>query len=397
LTESGRTVVRGGTGIFYGPTVSNTIGDSAALGFSTSASFVVAQATTESAFQLRDGFPAYGRPELTSGLGAVPVGTRPNTAVSFFDPHQIAPTSYQSNLNIQHELASGVVVEAGYIGNISRHLTGNDFSINQVPPELMGPGDTQQLRPFPQFSNVTLINPSIGRSSYFAGFVRLQKRFSRDLSVLAHFTRSRYLDDAESSNEYGNTGSYMDQYHRNLDWARSASDVPNHFVLTVLYEVPSFSRHRLLAAVVGRWRIGLLETLQSGPPFTVTTTANATNAFPAGAQRPNLVGDPELPADEQTLTRWFNTTAFVNPASFTFGNSPRSVLRGPGIATTDLTLERAISITDTIRFDLRVEAYNLLNRVNFNNPGSTLGAADFGVISSARPARTVQLGARLSF
>src|SRR6185503_14150248 len=104
LTQSGHTVLRGGTGIFYGPTVSNTIGDTAALGFSTAASFVVSPPTTQSAFLLRDGLPAYERPALTSAFGAVPVGQRPNTAVSFFDPHQIAPTSYQSNLDLQHEL-----------------------------------------------------------------------------------------------------------------------------------------------------------------------------------------------------------------------------------------------------------------------------------------------------
>jgi len=143
--------------------------------------------------------------------------------------------------------------------------------------------------------------------------------------------------------------------------------------------------------------VGLLETLQSGPPFTVVTAANTTNAFPAGPLRPNLVGEPTLPSDQQTLSHWFNTAAFVNPALFAFGNSPRSVLRGPGIATTDLTLEKSIALTNAVRFDLRVEAYNLFNRANFNLPGLTLGAADFGTISSARPARTVQLGARVSF
>src|SRR5215207_7467511 len=81
--SSGRTVIRGGGGIFYGPTVSNAIGDTAALGFSTSASWVVAQATTQSAFLLKDGVPAYTRPPLTPAFGAVPVGARPTTAVSF--------------------------------------------------------------------------------------------------------------------------------------------------------------------------------------------------------------------------------------------------------------------------------------------------------------------------
>jgi hypothetical protein len=396
LTQSGHTVLRGGTGIFYGPTVSNTIGDTAALGFSTSASFVVSQATTESAFRLRDGFPAYARPELTAALGAVPIGTRPNTAVSFFDPHQVAPTSYQANVDLQHELSRGTVIEVGYIGNISRHLTANDFSLDQVPTALMGPGDTQALRPFPQFSNVSLINPSIGKSSYHGAFIRVEKRFSDGFSLLAHYTKSRFMDDVESANEYGATGSYMDQYHRQLDWARSATDVPDHFVLTAMYEVPAFGRG-VVGALLGGWRFSALETLQSGPPFTVITAANTTNAFPSGAVRPDLAGNPELPSSERTLSHWFNTAAFVNPANFTFGSSPRSVLRGPGLATLDATVEKTIAFGAGVKLDVRAEAYNLLNRANFNIPGFTFGAADFGVISSARPARTIQLGARVSF
>jgi hypothetical protein len=317
--------------------------------------------------------------------------------VSFFDPRQVAPTSYQANIDLQHELTPTVVVEAGYIGNISHHLTANDFSLNQVPAALMGAGDTQRLRPFPQFSNVTLINPSIGNSTYHGVFARVQKRAAHGLSFLAHYTRSTYNDDAESANEYGNTGSYMDAYRRSLDWAASASDVPHHVVASVLYEVPPFTGRGYLDAMLGHWRIGVLQTLQSGPPFTVLTTANTTNAFPAGPLRPDLVGEPSLPADQRTLTRWFNTAAFANPAPFTFGNSPRSVLRGPGLATTDLTLERSLPLTARVKAEIRAEAYNLLNRANVNLPGFTLGAADFGVISSARPARVLQLGARLTF
>ena len=380
-----RTVVRGGAGIFYGPTVSNTIGDAAALGFSTSTSLVAAQATTTSALHLQDGMPSYPRPPLDAGYGAVAPGQRPNTAVSFFDPHQVAPTSYQSNASLQHELARGWLLEVGYIGNTSRHLTGNDLTIDQVPPSLIGPGDSQPLRPFPQFSNVTLINPSIGKSSYVAGFVRVEKRFADGLSLLAHYTRSRFLDDLESANEYGTTGSYMDAYHRDRDWAASGSDVPHHVVLTALYDAP------------GHWRIGVLETLMSGAPFTVVTTANTTNAFPAGPLRPDLLHDPQLPAGDRTLTRWFDTSAFANPAPFTFGSSPRSVLRGPGLATTDLTLEKRVDLGGGARLEVRAEAYNLLNRANFNIPGYTLGAADFGVILSARPARTIQLATRVSF
>jgi len=378
------TVIRGGAGILYGPTVSNTIGDVAALGFSTSASYSVAQAETQSAFLLRDGFPAYTRPPLTSAYGAVPVGQKPNTAVAFFNPQQVAPISYESNLGVQREVASDLLVEAGYIGNVSHHLTANDLSLNQVPPQWMGAGNSQLLRPFPQFSNVTWINPSIGNSTYHAVFVRAEKRFSHSLSFLAHYTFSKFLDDVESANEFGSTGSYMDAYNRRLDKGRSGSDVPHRLVVEAMYQYRG-------------WKLGVFETAESGPAFTVITSANTTNAFPAGSLRPNLLRDPALPSSRQTVAEWFDIAAFANPSPYSFGNSPRSVLRGASMLTTDMTLERSFAITERLRVDVRAEFYNLLNRAIFNIPDFTLGDAAFGAVSSARPPRTGQLAARVSW
>jgi hypothetical protein len=87
----------------------------------------------------------------------------------------------------------------------------------------------------------------------------------------------------------------------------------------------------------------------------------------------------------------------VNPAPLTFGDSPRSGLRGAPILTTDATLEKSFLLAERWKFDVRAEAYNLLNHTNFNIPGFTLGAPGFGAVSTARPSRTVQLAARLSF
>ena len=391
------TVIRGGAGIFYGGTVSNTIGDVASLGYSTAASYTTAQAASSIVFPLQNGFPAYTRPALTPGFGAVPVGQSPNTAISFFNPNQVAPISYQYNLSVQREVAKDLLLEVGYIGNVSHHLTANDFSLDQVPPQLLGAGNTQLVRPFPQFSNVTWINPSIGNSNYNGGFIRGEKRFGNNFSFLAHYTFSKFLDDVEAANEYGATGSYMDAYHRNLDKGRSGSDVPHHVVITLLYETPKFKANRVLRNTLGGWRVGLLETYESGPAFTVVTASNTTNAFPAGTLRPNISGDPSLPSDHRTIARWFNTSLFSQPANFTFGNAPRSLLRGAPIVTTDATLEKSITLTERVRFDIRGEFYNLFNHAIFNVPGATFGAADFGVVSSARAGRTVQLAARLSF
>jgi hypothetical protein len=391
------TLLRAGAGIFYGQTVDATIGDTASLGFSTTASHVAGQADLQSAFRLRDGFPTVSRPALTPAFGAVPLGQRPNTAVAFFNPEQVAPVSYQYNLNVQREVTANLLIEVGYMGNVSHHLNAGDLSLNQVPGHLMGAGDAQSRRPFPQFSNLTWINPSIGNSTWHGGFVRAEKRLSEGFSFLTHYTFSRFLDDVEATSEYGVTGNYMDAYNRRLDKARSGSDVPHHFLLTFLYQPGEFEGHPLWNAVLGGWKLGLVQTYMSGAPFTVITAANTTNAFPAGPLRPNLLRDPALLSNQRSVNRWFDTAAFEAPAPFTFGNSPRSVLRSAPVVTTDLTLEKSFAVTETVRLDLRSEFYNLLNHANFNIPGFTYGAPDFGVVSSARPGRTVQLAARLSF
>jgi hypothetical protein len=288
-------------------------------------------------------------------------------------------------------------VEAGYLANVSHHLTANDLSLDQVAPQLMGPGNAQAWRPFPQFSNVTWINPSIGNSTYHGGFVRAEKRFGGGVSFLAHYTFSKFIDDVESANEYGVTGSYMDAYNRRLDKGLSGSDVPRHLVVTLLYELPRWRGKRILGTTLGGWKAGVLETAESGAPFTVITAANTTNAFPAGSPRPNLLRDASLGSDRRSVTRWFDTSAFAAPAPYTFGNSPRSGLRGAPLETTDVTLEKSIWLKERVKLDLRGEFYNILNHANFNVPGATFGAADFGLVTSARPGRTVQLAGRVSF
>ena len=219
-------------------------------------------------------------------------------SVGFFKHDQVSPTSYQYNFNIQREVASETVVEIGYMANISHHLTANDLTLNQVAPGLMGAGDAQARRPFPQFSNVYWINPSIGDSSYHSGYARLERRFAHGFSVLAHYTFSKFIDDVAGADEYGDPGSYMDAYNRRLDKGLSGSDVPHRVVLTGLYQTPAFSNQKWTRWLAGSWHIGLLATLQSGPPFTVVTAANTTNAFSAGSLRPNLLGNPTLPSGD---------------------------------------------------------------------------------------------------
>src|SRR6185436_14833080 len=158
-----------------------------------------------------------------------------------------------------------------------------------------------------------------------------------------------------------------------------------------------FKHRRYVDAAFGGWKLGVLETAESGPPFTVVMSANTTNAFSAGPLRPNLVRDAALPASARRLDRWFDTAAFAAPALYAFGNAPRDGLRAAPVYTTDLTIEKSFRAAERWRVDLRGELYNLFNHANFDIPGRTLGAADFGVVSAARPARYIQMALRASF
>lgn len=394
------TVVRGGGGIFYGPTTSTIVATAAALGFSTDVSLVATQPGITSAMRLREGFPAVPRvpiEQLGAGFGAVPLGRPTTTSPTFFERSRPMPISFQYNLNIQHELRRNLLLETGYLANLSHHLTASDLTINQVPPDKMGPGNAQLLRPFPQFSGVSVINPPVGNSTYHAWFIKAERRYSQGLTLLAHYTFSKFIDDVASFSEYGDPGSYMDAYNRRLDKSLSGNDVRHRAVLSGVYELPFFRHRGAWTYAFGGWKLGVIAVVQSGPPFTVYNLTNTTNAFSAGSLRPDLIGDPRLGADVRNISRWFNPEAFRAPAPYRFGNSPRSVLRGPGINNTDLSLLKIFPIGERWKAEFRGEFFNLPNHTQFGLPGRTLGGPNFAVINSARAARTVQLGVRLSF
>jgi hypothetical protein len=298
---------------------------------------------------------------------------------------------------VQHELWRSLLLEAGYLANLSHHLTGNDLTLNQIPIEQAGPGAAQARRPFPQFSNVTLINPAIGNSTYHAFTFKAERRYASGFTFLGHYTFSKFLDDVQSFSEFGNVGGYMDAYNRRIDKGLSGNDVRHRGVISGVYAFPHIASNRILEFMLGGWRTGVIASFQSGPPFTVFNNTNDTNVFPAGNVRPDLVGDPGLSSDQRTLQRWFNTDAFAAPPPFRFGNAPRSVLRGPGISNVDLSLSKSFPITERVRTEFRGEFFNLLNKANFNPPGATRGTPAFGVISSARDPRRVQLALRITF
>ena len=137
-------------------------------------------------------------------------------------------------------------------------------------------------------------------------------------------------------------------------------------------------------------------TLQSGIPVAVTQITNF-NAFAGfGTQRPNLVGDPELPAGDRSPARWFNTDAFAVAPQFTLGSASRNPVRGPSFRNVDLTLSRRIGFPAGLGLELRVEAFNLFNTAQFGSPNGVLGSAAFGTITTAFDPRVIQIAVKLT-
>jgi hypothetical protein len=147
--------------------------------------------------------------------------------------------------------------------------------------------------------------------------------------------------------------------------------------------------------LLANWQAGGNFTAQSGAPFTVNIASDQANIGAGPAQRPNITSNPNN--GPKTPQEWFDTSAFVLPALFTFGNAPRNAVIGPGLAEFDLTLQKELLVREAVRLQLRAEAYNLFNHPNFNIPNRTAFTANFGQISSAQDARQLQLALKLVF
>jgi len=394
-----RSVVRAGYGIFFGPPYPGSNNTSA--GFETSGNFSSPDNGISAPFLLRNGFPDTSRPQLDAGFGAVAVGQAVRFAPEFIEPERRIGYNQMWNFVIQHELGWNTVLDLSYVGNVGHKLPGPGLNINQVRRDLMGPGNAQVRRPFPQFGNVTLVTPFIGNSSYHGFNTKIEKRFSNGLNFLVNYTYSKFIDDVTSNQELGTVSGVQDIYNRKAEKALSGNDVRNRLVASSVYELPWGKGRRWLASgaaayVLGGWGLGTILTLQGGSPDGIVTQVNTTNAF-NGVQRVNVLRDPALPKSERSIHRYFDTGAVAAPAQFTFGDAGRALLTGPGIANVDLSLLKNHDLGERFVLQVRLESFNTFNRVNREDPGRAQGAPNVGVISETRPARNLQIGLKLTF
>jgi hypothetical protein len=430
------TVIRGGYGIFYAPTLRGAGATVGSTGFGNTTNYAGSQDGLTPSFYLSNPFP--------TGLN-LPVGNTQGllTAIgsSFETPMKgdnRVPYTQSWNFDIQRQLPGGILLDVAYVGTHGVHLNmggENTINLNQLTPDFIalgtklqqsvpnpfykiittGPESTPNvplaylLTPFPQYTEVDNMFPTGGYSEYNALQVKVEKRFSHGLRTLVSFTGQKSIDDFSILSNVGNsTGGIQNIYNNAAERAVSSNDRSRRLVISGTYQLPigrgkalGKNWNRAIDALIGGWQMNGIYTFQTGFPISVTAVNNCTNCG-INTLRPNNNGQSaELSGPvSQRLSKYFNTSVFTQPAAFTLGNTGRTLpdVRAPSFENTDFSLFKLFKPVERLTVEFRAEAFNILNQVVFGMPNTSINSNQFGVISAqANSPRAVQFGLKLLF
>lgn len=309
--------------------------------------------------------------------------------------------THQVQFSIQHQIAE-TVLKAAYVFTRGVDLTFYR-DINQVPADKLGAGDAQLRRPYPQYMGINAAL-SDGISNYNALQLSAQRYFSNGLSFLANYTFSKNLDTNTGWGWDTGSGAWQIASDPMANYGLSSDDRTHLVSGMFIYELPFgagrrfLNRWGLLNGVLGGWQLSSLFRFNSGPPITPYWAGVDRSGSLAGTLRPNRTGKGTVASP--TMARWFDTSAFAEPAPYTFGNSGRNILRAPGFSNTDLALAKNFPIPilgEAGKLQIRIDATNAFNITNLGSPNSGIGSVGVGEITYCGAMRVMQLGAKLSF
>jgi len=363
------TVIRGGYGIYYDPGMFDV---NSSLYFNPPF-FTVS---------------VYGGTTLSDPFAATN-GFAPPAALSFISPDFKPSYTQHWNFNIQQEVDRVGVFSIAYAGAKGTDLP-RSLDINQPLPS------ANPIAPYPTYSNMDEIE-SGGNSEYQSLQASLKRRLANGLAVLASYTRSKSIDDTSAFLPTSPDQNFpQDSHDYRLNRGLSSYDVPNLTTVGLVYDIPSawrWARGFQLSAIIAA---------ESGQPFTPVLDADNSNTgnggIPTnfGLDRPNVLFNPVL--SNPTPQEWFNVHAFAIPPQYTWGDAGRNILRGPNLRTADLSLRRTFVLRERLRLTAEAQAFNTLNRANFNLPSAIAdNPLTFGEISSAKDPRQIQFALRLGF
>ncbi len=431
-----RTAIRSGYGIYYAPVQGTTSASGfGSSGADISTNWVSSLDGITPLNPLSNPYPTGVLPPLTTKSDLLLLGQ----SINIRDRGNRANTyAQQWNFGIQQEFASDWLIEVAYAGNKGTRLPVN-WNWDQLDPKYQSLGNdlnklvpnpfyglvttgtlaaatvaqSQLLRPYPQYTGITssssfAIAQNMGSSVYHSAVVRVEKRFSKGLTVLLSYTASKLIDNASGRifGINGNSTPVQNYYDLRSERSVSEGDVPRRLVFSHTYDLPFGKGRKFLAGgpsalnwIVGGWSANGIASYSSGFPLELSSNGNS--GVGGGILRPNSTGQTAFLTGtvESRLNQYFNTSVFTLPPTYTFGNVARTLpdVRAPSRINYDFALSKAIPVGDRFNVLFRTEAFNLTNTPYFGIPGTNLGSANFGVISSSTGERQVQFSLKVLF
>jgi hypothetical protein len=379
---------------------------------------------------------------LTSLVSPVPAGSScpPGTAptgapnLRALQPQWKDPYMQHWSLEVQRLFGNKTMISVGYFGSKGTHLIGG-YELNEVPPgkaintlcatgtsttpttacQVAGTAFTSstaelildQIRPYRGYRSITMITPQYN-SNYHSMQALFQRRLSGASQVNIAYTWAKNLTD----NQNDRSNAPQNSYNPRADYGRATLDRRHVFTANYIYDIPLFAkRYDFVGRAFGGWEISGIVTLQSGLPFSPSTS----NWDPAGlgiiappltVARPNVLCDPNQNAPH-TFLQWFNTACFQATPAVNAGipnvpgNGSRGAVNGPPTKRVDFSLFKNFALGkegSSKSLQLRMEMFNVFNHTNFRNIASVnVTATTYGQINTVRDPRTIQIGAKLKF
>jgi hypothetical protein len=360
----------------------------------------------------------------------------------------IWPYVQQWNVNVEHELPQHIVTSIAYVGSKGTHL-GQRRELNQVPPlplannpykpgeqinaidPLTGQphddcgtmqtasgapitgqaavnlgiacgGDPNPNRPFLGFSGINGL--AFGANSSYNAFQFSARRAIAPLTLSVAYTYSHSIDNGSDGGAFVTSSPFVDAY--NFSSARASSDFDQRHMLNIsyVYDLPFFRHPGLSHTLLGGWQFAGLVAIQTGIPFSVTTSTFSDNAGVGNGQGPgtyaDLVGDPHSGVPASTGgpgPLLFNPNAFAAPTGLTFGDAGRNILHRPRTTNFDMSLLKDFKFNESTGVEFRAEAFNIFNHTQWNGVDNDIASSTFLHPSGAHRARTMQFGLKFLF